>query len=101
MTIADIKKNTESKMDQSIAAFSNNLTKIRTGRAHPSLLEGIRVNYYGSETPLKQVAQVSVLLSVFASPAGTGGASDSLSGDSTADVVAILIHGVIFIRRHA
>lgn len=61
MTIADIKKNTESKMDQSIAAFSNNLTKIRTGRANPALLDGVQVDYYGNMTPIGQVANVSLL----------------------------------------
>jgi ribosome recycling factor len=47
MTIADIKQTTESKMDQSIAAFKNNLTKIRTGRANPALLDSVLVEYYG------------------------------------------------------
>jgi len=61
MTIADIKKTTEGKMDQSIAAFKNNLTKIRTGRANPALLDSIQVDYYGSMTPLSQVANVSLL----------------------------------------
>ncbi len=61
MTIADIKKNTESKMDQSITAFQNNLTKIRTGRANPALLDAIQVEYYGSMVPLSQVANVSLL----------------------------------------
>ena len=61
MTIADIKKNIESKMDQSIAAFSNNLTKIRTGRANPALLDSVQVDYYGNLTPIGQVANVSLL----------------------------------------
>lgn len=61
MTIADIKKTMEGKMDQSIAAFKNNLTKIRTGRANPALLDTIQVDYYGSMTPLSQVANVSLL----------------------------------------
>ncbi len=61
MTIADIKKNTEAKMDQSIAAFKNNLSKIRTGRANPALLDTIHVEYYGSMVPLSQVANVSLL----------------------------------------
>jgi ribosome recycling factor len=61
MTIADIKKTTEGKMDQSIAAFKNNLTKIRTGRANPALLDSIQVDYYGAMTPLSQVANVSLL----------------------------------------
>ena len=54
MTIADIKKTTEAKMDQSIAAFKNNLAKIRTGRANPQLLDTIHVEYYGSMVPLSQ-----------------------------------------------
>jgi len=61
MTIADIKKTTETKMEQSIAAFKNNLTRIRTGRANPALLDTIHVDYYGSLVPLSQVANVSLL----------------------------------------
>ena len=61
MTIADIKKSTEGKMDQSIAAFKNNLTKIRTGRANPALLDTVQVDYYGSMVPISQVANVSLL----------------------------------------
>jgi ribosome recycling factor len=61
MTIADIKKTTETKMDQSIAAFKNNLSKIRTGRANPALLDTIHVEYYGSQVPLSQVANVALL----------------------------------------
>ncbi len=61
MTIADIKKTTETKMEQSIAAFKNNLTKIRTGRANPALLDTIHVDYYGSPVPLSQVANVSLM----------------------------------------
>ena len=61
MTIADIKQTTESKMDQSIAAFKNNLTKIRTGRANPALLDSVMVEYYGSSVPLSQVANVALI----------------------------------------
>jgi len=61
MTIAEIKSNTETKMDQSIAAFKNNLTKIRTGRANPALLDSVQVDYYGSPVPISQVANVSLL----------------------------------------
>ena len=61
MTIADIKKNAETKMEQSIAAFKNNLTKIRTGRANPGLLDAVMVEYYGSMVPLSQVANVALL----------------------------------------
>jgi ribosome recycling factor len=58
---ADIKKNTEAKMDQSIVAFKNNLLKIRTGRASPALLDTVHVDYYGSMVPLSQVANVSLI----------------------------------------
>ncbi len=61
MTIADIKKTTETKMGQSISAFSNSLTKIRTGRPSPSLLDAVQVDYYGSMVPISQVANVSLL----------------------------------------
>ena len=61
MTIADIKQNAQGKMDQSIAAFKNNLTKIRTGRANPALLDTIHVEYYGNHVPLSQVANVALL----------------------------------------
>jgi ribosome recycling factor len=60
-TIAEITKTMESKMDQSIAAFKNNLTKIRTGRANPALLDTVHVDYYGSILPISQVANVSLL----------------------------------------
>ncbi|WPB58679.1 ribosome recycling factor [Xylophilus sp. GOD-11R] len=61
MTIADIKKTVEGKMDQSIAAFKNNLTKIRTGRANPAMLDSVQVDYYGSPVPLSQVANLSLI----------------------------------------
>jgi len=60
-TIPDIKKTMEGKMDQSIAAFKHNLTKIRTGRANPGLLDTVHVDYYGSMMPISQVANVSLL----------------------------------------
>src|SRR6188768_1357928 len=58
---AEIKKSVEAKMDQSIAAFQHNLTKIRTGRANPGLLDTVHVDYYGSSVPISQVANVSLL----------------------------------------
>ncbi len=61
MTIADIKTNLQNKMDHSIEAFKHNLTKIRTGRANPGLLDTVHVDYYGSMVPLSQVANVSIL----------------------------------------
>jgi len=60
-SIPEIKKNMESKMDQSVAAFSHNLTKIRTGRANPGLLDTVHVDYYGSSVPISQVANVALL----------------------------------------
>ena len=58
---ADIKTHMETKMDQSIAAFKNNLQRIRTGRPSPALLDTIHVDYYGSMVPLSQVANVQLL----------------------------------------
>ena len=58
--IDDIKSDTSERMDKSLEALGHNFNKIRTGRAHPSLLDGLRVEYYGSETPLNQVANVNV-----------------------------------------
>ena len=60
MTV-DITNNMEAKMDQSIAAFKNNLVKIRTGRPSPARLDSIHVDYYGSMVPLSQVANVQLL----------------------------------------
>ncbi len=60
-TVADIKKTMEGKMDQSIDAFKNNLTKIRTGRANPALLDTVQVDYYGSMVPISQVANVNLI----------------------------------------
>jgi ribosome recycling factor len=58
--IGDIRDEASERMDKSLAALSQNFNKIRTGRAHPSLLEGLKVEYYGSNTPLTQVANVNV-----------------------------------------
>jgi ribosome recycling factor len=60
-TIADIKKNAEAKMAKSIEAFKNELHKIRTGRAHPGILDQVQVEYYGSMVPISQVANVSLM----------------------------------------
>ncbi|MCC5812383.1 MAG: ribosome recycling factor [Ectothiorhodospiraceae bacterium] len=57
--IEDIKKDAESRMKKSIEALKSEFMKIRTGRAHSSLLDHITVDYYGSETPLNQVANVN------------------------------------------
>ena len=56
----EIINNTKLKMNSSVDYFSNSLQKIRTGRANPSLLSGIMVDYYGTQTPISQVASVSV-----------------------------------------
>ena len=61
MSVADIKKTMQTKMDQSIEAFKNNLTRIRTGRANPALLDSVQVEYYGSMVPLSQVDNVSAI----------------------------------------
>ena len=61
MTTADIKKNAEAKMAKTVEAFKAELQKIRTGRAHPGILDQVSVDYYGSPVPISQVANVSLL----------------------------------------
>jgi ribosome recycling factor len=56
----DIQKDAAVRMDKSIESLHSQLNKIRTGRAHPSLLDGIQVSYYGADTPLNQVANVTI-----------------------------------------
>lgn len=56
----ELKQDAETRMGKSVESLKGDLTKIRTGRAHPSLLEHITVDYYGSEVPLSQVANVNV-----------------------------------------
>jgi len=56
----DIKTDAGARMAKSVAALQQELTKIRTGRAHPSLLDHINVDYYGSQMPIKQVANVGI-----------------------------------------
>lgn len=58
--INDIQQDASGKMDKSIEALKKSFTKIRTGRAHPSLLDQIVVSYYGADTPLSQVANVTI-----------------------------------------
>jgi ribosome recycling factor len=58
--INEIKKDASDRMDKSVSSLSQSLTKIRTGRAHTSLLDHITVEYYGSQVPLNQVANVNV-----------------------------------------
>ncbi len=57
--IDDLKKDAAQRMAKSVEALSHELAKIRTGRAHPSLLDHISVSYYGSEMPIRQVANVT------------------------------------------
>lgn len=54
----EIQKDAQNRMEKSLEAFQNHITKIRTGRASPSLLDGIMVEYYGSATPLRQLANI-------------------------------------------
>ena len=58
--IDDIKQDTKERMDKSLEALAHNFNKIRTGRAHPSLLDSIRIEYYGAETPLNQLANINI-----------------------------------------
>ena len=61
MSIADIRKTAETKMAKSIESFKSELQKIRTGRAHPGILDQVQVDYYGSMVPISQVANVTLL----------------------------------------
>ena len=61
MSIADIKKSLEQKTLKTIDSFKNDLSKIRTGRAHPGLLDQVQVDYYGSLVPISQVANVTLI----------------------------------------
>lgn len=58
--IDDIKQDMEERMGKALEALGHNFNKIRTGRAHPSLLDSIRLEYYGAETPLNQLANVNI-----------------------------------------
>ncbi|HQR55325.1 MAG TPA: ribosome recycling factor [Burkholderiaceae bacterium] len=60
MSVAEIQKSTEQKMQKSVEALKVDFAKIRTGRAHTGLLDHIQVDYYGSMVPLNQVAQVGL-----------------------------------------
>jgi ribosome recycling factor len=61
MVIADLKKTTEQKMDKSLQSFKNDLGKVRTGRAHTGLLDHVTVDYYGTRTPINQVAKITLV----------------------------------------
>ena len=58
--IEEIKQDIEERMGKALEALSHNFNKIRTGRAHPSLLDSIRIEYYGAETPLNQLANINM-----------------------------------------
>jgi len=58
--LADIKKDAKTRMGKSLDSLRHELAKIRTGRAHPSLLEHVHVDYYGSQVPISQAANVSI-----------------------------------------
>jgi len=58
--LEDLKKDAEKRMAKCVQNFQGDLKKLRTGRAHPSLIEHLRVDYYGSEVPLQQVANIAV-----------------------------------------
>ena len=61
MSVSDVKQQADQKMQKSIESLKNDLSKVRTGRAHPSLLDQVHVDYYGSPTPLSQVANLTLI----------------------------------------
>ena len=61
VTIADIRKTTEQKMEKSIESLKTALARVRTGRAHVGLLDHVQVDYYGSPVPISQVANVTLI----------------------------------------
>jgi ribosome recycling factor len=61
MDVAQIKKTTEQKMQKTVETLKADLAKVRTGRAHTGLLDHVKVDYYGNETPLNQVANVTLV----------------------------------------
>ena len=58
--INEIKKDTQARMHKSVESLQHAFAKIRTGRAHPGILDTVMVSYYGNDTPLRQVANVTV-----------------------------------------
>jgi ribosome recycling factor len=61
MQIAELKKTTDVKMNKTIEAFKTDLAKVRTGRAHTGLLDHVMVDYYGAQTPINQVAKITLI----------------------------------------
>lgn len=58
--INDLKKDSEERMSKTLESLEHGFAKVRTGRAHPSILNGVMVSYYGSDVPLNQVANIGV-----------------------------------------
>ena len=58
--VKEVQANAQERMEKALASLDSRMSKIRTGRAQPALLDGIMVDYYGSPTPLRQVAQINV-----------------------------------------
>jgi len=58
--IEDVKSEARERMEKSLEALVHHFNKIRTGRAHPSILDSVKVEYYGAETPLNQMANINV-----------------------------------------
>ena len=61
MDVNQLKKSTEEKMKKSVEALKADLAKVRTGRAHTGILDHVKVDYYGNETPLNQVANITLV----------------------------------------
>ncbi|HEX7747297.1 MAG TPA: ribosome recycling factor [Bordetella sp.] len=61
MSVADIRKSADSRMTKSLDTLKSNLSKLRTGRAHPSILDHVQVEYYGSPVPVGQVANLTLV----------------------------------------
>ena len=61
MTVADVKKTTEQKMQKSIETLKADLSKVRTGRAHVGILDHVMVDYYGTPTAINQVANLTLI----------------------------------------
>ena len=61
MSVSEVKQNADQKMKKSIESLQHDLAKVRTGRAHPSLLDQVHVDYYGSPTPVSQVANLTLI----------------------------------------
>lgn len=61
MSVADIRKSADSRMTKSLDTLKSNLAKLRTGRAHPSILDHVQVEYYGSPVPVGQVANLTLV----------------------------------------